>query len=100
MAHPAYGKFTFGNVFHNTLEDITSDPKFIAVHEQIQRGVARCQATCAYFAFCGGGHPSNKISENGTFDSTETLACRLKVQAATDALLEHLEEKYYLDAPS
>ncbi len=100
MAHPAYGKFTFGDVFHNTLEDIASHPKFMAVHEQIQRGVARCQATCAYFAFCGGGHPSNKIYENGTFDSTETLACRLKVQAATDALLEHLEEKYYLDAPT
>jgi uncharacterized protein len=100
MVHPAYGDFIFGNVFEGTLEDIYMQPKFIEINTQIQQGVTRCQNTCEYFAFCGGGSPSNKLHENGSFDSTETIACRLKVKVATDALLEYLEEKYYIEPSS
>jgi uncharacterized protein len=99
MSHHAYDTFIFGNVFEGTLEDIYNHPKFIAVDAEIQQGVARCRETCEYFAFCGGGSPSNKLYENGTFDSTETVACRLRVKATMDMLLEYLEEKYYI-APS
>src|SRR5579875_396906 len=97
VKHPVYGDFLFGNVFEGPLEDIFTHPKFIAVNEQIQRGVTRCRESCEYFTFCGGGSPSNKLHENGAFDSTETVACRLKVKAATDAMLEYLEEKYYIE---
>lgn len=97
MTHPAYGNFIFGNVFEGRLEDMYAHPKFLEVNEQIQQGVAKCQETCEYFAFCGGGSPSNKLYENGTFDSTETVACQLKVKATTDVLLEYLEGKYYID---
>jgi uncharacterized protein len=83
-------------VFANALQDIDRHPTFQKVQAQIQRGIERCAATCAYFPVCGGGFPSNKLCENGTFDSTETMACRLKIQVPADALLSHLEQKYHL----
>lgn len=97
MSHPVYDNFIFGNVFEGPLEDIISNPKFIEVNAQIQQGVEHCRETCEYFAMCGGGSPSNKLFENGTFDSTETIACRMKVKITTDRLLDYLEEKYYIE---
>jgi uncharacterized protein len=94
MTHAAYGDFIFGNVFQHALEDILKEPKFLAVHREIQQGVLKCLQSCPYFMFCGGGNPSNKLFENGTFNSTETRACRLRVKATTDAAIEHLEHKY------
>lgn len=96
MTHTTYNDFLFGNVFDDSLEDILKKPKFLAVNRQIQRGVLKCLQTCPYFMFCGGGNPSNKLSENGTFDSTETRACRLRIKAATDAMVGHLEQKYQI----
>lgn len=96
MKHEVYGNFHFGNVFTDTLENISAHPNFAEVNTQIQQGIARCQQSCEYFAFCGGGSPSNKLHENGSFDSTETVACRLRIKATLDILLKHLEDKYYL----
>lgn len=95
-SYPEYGNFLFGNVFEHSLEDIYTNPYFQKAQEHIQRGVKQCKETCPYFATCGGGFPSNKLFENGTFVSTETLACRLKIQVPVDVLLERLEDKYYL----
>lgn len=99
ITHPDYQTFHFGNVYDGSLEAIQTNPRFIAINGQIQRGVARCRETCEYFLFCGGGSPSNKLHENGTFASTETVACRLRVKATTDVLLEHLEDMYYIAPP-
>ena len=96
MTHAAYGNFIFGNVFQHTLEDIFKEPKFIAVNREIQRGVLKCLQSCPYFMFCGGGNPSNKLSENDTFNSTETTTCRIRVKAATDATIGHLEKQYHI----
>jgi uncharacterized protein len=98
--HPQWGNFVFGNVHEQTLEEIFASDKFAAINAQVQAGVAECKQTCAYFAFCGGGCPSNKISENGAFDSTETQHCRLQIKAVTDATLEHFEEQYGLNSLS
>jgi uncharacterized protein len=98
--HHHYGGFSYGNVFDTNLDDITQHKKFIAVNTAIQSGVAKCQESCEYFLLCGGGAPSNKLHENGSFDSAETNACRLHVKATTDVLLAYLEEKYYLSPPS
>ncbi|HTK08735.1 MAG TPA: cyclophane-forming radical SAM/SPASM peptide maturase GrrM/OscB [Ktedonobacteraceae bacterium] len=94
MTHPEYGDFRFGNILENSLEEIYDNPKFQYIQEQIQQGIRECEKTCAYFSVCGGGSPSNKLYENGTFNSTETRACRLQIQTPTEVLLEHLEEKY------
>lgn len=99
MSHPEYGNFLFGNVFENSLDDIYSNPTFQKVQEHIQQGIEQCETTCAYFPVCGGGFPSNKLCENGTFNSTETIACRLKIKVPTDVLLDHLERKYHLTPP-
>lgn len=89
-------RFTFGNVHVDRLEDIFSKPGFLALKAEIDAGVALCRETCAYFTVCGGGCPSNKISENGTANSTETLHCRLTKMALTDAALSVLEAEYGL----
>jgi uncharacterized protein len=93
LNHPYYKDFVFGNVFENTLEDMLFHPKFMEVNTEIQLGVARCRETCDYFLFCGGGSPANKLGENGTFNSTETVRCKLAIKATTDVVLEHLERR-------
>ncbi len=100
MTHVAYSDFLFGNVFEDNLEDILKKPKFLAVNQQIQQGVLKCLQSCPYFMFCGGGNPSNKLFENGTFNSTETRACQLRVKATTDAMIEHLEQKHQITPES
>jgi uncharacterized protein len=96
--HPAYGNFLLGNVFKETLEEMFSHSKLMQINADVQKGVTKCRASCAYFAFCGGGSPVNKLSENGTFDSTETMQCKLRIQATMDVVLEHMEEIYGISA--
>jgi len=86
-----YGDFTFGNVMTDTFDSILSTPKFTAVAQDIAAGIRRCRETCEYFAYCGGGAPVNKYFENGSFDSTETMFCRLSKQAVLNVVLEKLE---------
>lgn len=92
--HPTYGNFTFGNVNQCTLPEIFESEKFQLINRQIQAGVKTCKQTCDYFAICGGGRPSHKLFENGTFVSTETMTCKLDIKAMTDVVLEHLETKF------
>jgi uncharacterized protein len=91
MVFPKYGTFHFGNVFTHTLEQVLASQKCLEVQAAIQRGVLRCLQTCEYFLFCGGGFPSNKLSEHQTFDASETHACRLRVKTTADVMLEYLE---------
>jgi uncharacterized protein len=100
FTHPTYGSFTFGNVFDTPLDGILTHKKFIAMNESIQRGVAKCQESCEYFFLCGGGAPAYKLHENNSFDSAETNACRLQIKVTADVLLEHLEERYSIAAPT
>jgi len=93
MTHPHYGNFLLGNIFDGTLEEMLTGPKLQAINREVQHGVMRCQQTCAYFDFCGGGSPANKLSEHGTFDVTETVYCQLKIQATMDVMLEHVERR-------
>lgn len=93
--YPHYDNFIFGNVFENSLEDILSNPKFVAINTEVQKGVARCKKTCGYFIFCGGGSPACQLSENGTFNSTQTIHCQFEIQTITDVLLAHLAKPYW-----
>ena len=47
-----------------------------------------------------GGEPSNKLAENGTFDCTETMHCRLIIQELGDVVLEGVEETLDVPTPS
>jgi uncharacterized protein len=83
---PAYGRFIFGNVFTDDLDDVLIDEKFRRVARDITEGVNLCRESCKYFSVCGGGAPSNKVYEHGTFACTETTHCRLNVQAVYDVV--------------
>jgi uncharacterized protein len=64
---------------------------FKRVSDEIQAGVEACAASCPYFAICGGGAPANKLFENGSFNSTETLFCRLSVKVLFDVVADRIE---------
>jgi uncharacterized protein len=96
LSSPDYGDFAFGNVMTDSFDSILSKPKFMAVARDVASGIQQCRKTCEYFAYCGGGAPVNKYFENGSFDSTETMFCRLSKQAVLNVVLEKLEKKVAL----
>jgi uncharacterized protein len=86
-----YGGFALGRVQTDSFQGALDSPKLRAMAADVGAGVERCRRECAYFPFCGGGAPANKYFENGSFDSTETLFCRLTKQAVLDVVLDKLE---------
>ena len=83
----SHGMLTFGNTASGRLRDIISHPNFISAYRSILRGYSRCLKSCPYYGVCGGGQPSIKLFENGTFDSTETPSCQMRIKAAANVLL-------------
>jgi uncharacterized protein len=84
--HPHLGRMVFANVHtRGWVDELRSSTRLQSVVEDVIRGNELCQRTCSYFVSCGGGVPSNKLAENATFRSTETLACRFYVKAALQA---------------
>ncbi|QOZ23119.1 radical SAM protein [Bradyrhizobium sp. CCBAU 51753] len=82
--------FNFGNVLHHGADELFTNVLCKQVGEEIERGVSQCSRNCGYFNVCGGGSPSNKFFENGSMSTSETLFCRLSVQAPMDALRDFL----------
>ena len=74
-----------------SLEAVLTYPVFVRANAAIQAGVQRCAHTCAYFDFCRGGAPANKLFEHGDFVGTETLYCRFTKQTLFDVVLDELE---------
>jgi uncharacterized protein len=87
--HPRLGDLTFCNLRDGSLDRALAACR--QVGDEIERGVLRCRQSCKYFRLCRGGSPSNKLAENLSFDSTETLACQLGQQVVIDAVLERLD---------
>jgi uncharacterized protein len=87
------GEFCWGNVHHDTWQSFAENPELRKIDNEIQAGIRRCRESCGYFAICGGGNPSNKLAENGTFDCDETLYCRLHVKAVADVVMVGLERE-------
>jgi uncharacterized protein len=85
-----YGDFAIGNVNTHTLASAMSGEKFLNMSNDIARGLSKCRETCEYYSLCGGGAPVNKYFENGSFDSTETMFCRLNRKAIVDVIVEKL----------
>jgi uncharacterized protein len=83
-------RFSLGNIATvDCVDELLDGPRARRIQAEIDEGLARCRETCDYFSVCGGGLPSNKFYENGSFSSSETLRCRLQIQALTDLLLDH-----------
>jgi uncharacterized protein len=92
LTSAAHNNFRFGNIVQDELDDLLGDVVFRQTYDEIRAGVEVCRANCRYFGVCGGGAPSNKVAENGSLVSGETLFCRLSIQAPTDALFSFLQE--------
>ncbi len=91
-----YGDFILGNVLTDSLESVCCSEKFKTIYQDMTQGVDSCRQTCDYFGVCGGGAGSNKYWENGSFNSTETKACRYRIKLITDLVLEELEKSFNL----
>jgi uncharacterized protein len=87
----SYGPFVFGNVMSDSIESCIRSKRYRAVQKDILRGVRRCKTSCEYFCLCGGGSPSNKYVEHGTFDCTETRHCINTTQVFIDEMFGVLE---------
>ena len=72
-----YNNFIIGNVHNHSIEQMLASDAMEAMVTDIRAGVEACQKECGYFSLCGGGAPVNKLSENGTFASTQTAFCNL-----------------------
>ena len=92
MKNSEFGDFYFGNMMTDDFTDVASGHKFQNVLKDIQAGVRMCADGCEYFSFCGGGAPSNKYYENGSFASAETMFCRYTIKTPIDIVLEDLEQ--------
>jgi uncharacterized protein len=85
--------FAIGNIFHDNFSDLCESPVLKKMWAQIAEGVERCRLTCDYFPICGGGAPANKVFENGTFASTETMYCRFSKKQVADFVLSTIEAR-------
>jgi uncharacterized protein len=90
--HQRYGSFALGNIYSSSLDEVFLSTSFQKIYGDICNGIEKCRQTCEYFFLCGGGHPVNKLYENGSFDSTETQYCRSRVQIPVQVILPKLEE--------
>lgn len=86
-----FGDFSIGNLADATLDGILASPAFGDMWRGIDAGVHACQESCAYFNLCMGGAPVNKLFENKSFESTETMFCKLAHQAVADVVLAEIE---------
>lgn len=86
-----FGDFVLGNVHRASFLESTAGQRFLDLWAAIRRGTGVCEASCAHFGFCGGGAPANKLYENGSLASGETLYCRTMLKRPFDAVLARLE---------
>jgi len=86
-----YGDYLLGNINTDRLVDLPGRQNLANMQRDIRAGVELCRQHCQYFSVCGGGEPVNKLSENGTFVSTETTYCRLTRKRVTDLVLSALD---------
>ncbi len=82
-----YNDFIIGNINIDSMEQIRDSRWLAAMQRDIDAGVTKCRSSCEYFSICGGGAPMNKLTENGSFDSTKTVFCSLIQMAAADVVL-------------
>ncbi len=91
--HPDYSTFAVGNVMKQSIDEMLCSKVLKKISSDIASGVELCRNNCDYFSLCGGGAPSNKLYENGSFISTDTGYCWARIQLPTDIVLADLETK-------
>lgn len=82
-----YGNFHLGNVHHDMIASLVDSPKYQSIQRDIIAGIAKCKEKCDYYLLCGGGSPVNKLHENGTFDSAETISCNFRIKQVANVII-------------
>ena len=88
-----FGGFTLGNVLQGGYLASTRSARFERLWSAIRQGTEACRQTCRYFDYCGGGAPVNKLFENGSLASAETLYCRSMVQRPIEVVLAQAQAR-------
>jgi uncharacterized protein len=86
-----YGNFIIGNVWRNSLIESLQSQTYKRLNRDVAAGIELCRASCEYFSVCGGGSPINKLYENGSIASSETMYCRLNIKVVANIALEIIE---------
>ena len=86
-----YGNWTLGNVHTDSFQDALQSDKFNAMWRDIRAGIEKCRHQCGYYSVCGGGAPANKVAENGSADSTETMTCKLMTKSNCEFVLDRMQ---------
>lgn len=89
--NPDFDNFVLGNVNETTYLAATEKRVFQRLWQGVVDGCRTCEAQCAYFRYCGGGAPANKLYEHGRLNAGETLYCRAMVQRPFEVVLEAVE---------
>lgn len=97
MKSERFSDFKLGDLTAGPISQHLQASPFHDLYAQIKAGRARCRAGCEYFPVCGGGCPSNKFSEHGTFDVADTRHCCVMVKALADATIDQLHR--FMTAP-
>ena len=85
-------QFMIGNVLNiNSLDALVENVNFQSQLASVNQGLEKCKANCEYFSVCGGGSPSNKFYEHGTFNTTETSFCKLNQKVLYDVVFNKLQ---------
>jgi uncharacterized protein len=91
QANDYYGNFIIGNFWKNTLNESLESENFMRLNRDVAEGVELCRSSCEYFSVCGGGSPVNKLYENGSIASSETMYCRLNIKIIANIAMEIIE---------
>jgi uncharacterized protein len=91
LKNALYDDFVLGNINRDRLTDLADRPLLARMCADIDAGIELCREHCEYFSVCGGGEPVNKLFENGSFATSETVFCRMTKMRATDLVLDRLE---------
>jgi uncharacterized protein len=83
--------FALGDLTRAPLPQLVQSDRFRELWAEIHQGREMCRRSCGYFDVCGGGAPSNKYFENGSFCTTETMYCKLAIKNVADVVLPRLE---------
>ncbi len=93
LSHRKYGNFSLGNIQTNSINEMIVNSSQSIMYTDIERGVTRCRDRCKYFTVCGGGCPSNKLGETGSFDAMETWHCRARYKTLSNVVLKEIEKR-------
>jgi uncharacterized protein len=83
--------FTITNIHDiSCLDDLLGNLRLRELAREVNEGTSLCANHCDYFDVCGGGSPSNKFFEHGSFRVAETAFCKLQRKVVVDVILGKL----------